>query len=574
MGVRGPQGIAFNETGIDIDTGLRYTTNTCIENGDLVTTVTYDAATIDTIQYRGISLRNIFGNNVIQNGDFEYGELPHIGDYTPSTNDNATGTIAVTTDCPDTGNYSLAFTANGAGQFVRLGEYDYLQGHTYFMAYRARVDQYTQGKIGFQGRNSKYAPERLTNKAFTSVTHYMSSLENDYTCANYIGCMKVDGVTPILKGYIDNVVLLDLTSIFGEDVPRGGTIRELYDLYIHLQRSDKLTKKYIISRDFSGSRYTDRECVNRFLQEMNDRAKAFYMTNSIFNTVSGLPLDSEAGNDILELNNISSAADMMKLGVLAFGHPELVRVMNVKNWTGNIKGPNARSIAFTAAMPGNEQVTPHRIIGGKGGTLNSYRDSFTEKNSNGIRNYYVTVEVSGVLVGVCIAGMLNVDDANGNTIEPVYPLIQDVCDVMAQLLSGKSKASVTIPATLKAATTRADCPVSVAACVLPNNIASYEYYPTSMLLEKATSFTINENKQLMPASVTKMLTGILVCENVDDLYEQVEVKSSDLIAGSGQYLQEGDIITIHDLLYIMLMPSSNQATQVLARVVGQKLLER
>ena len=577
MGVRGPQGIAFNETGIDIDTGLRYTTNTCIENGDLVTTVTYDAATIDTIQYRGMSLRNIFGNSIIQNGDFEYGEFPYFDGNT--TEANAEDGITITNECSDTGNHSLALTPNGSSRFLRLGSYTFSQGHTYFIAFRARVDEYTQGQIGYQGIKNTYAPTILSGKAFTSVTRYLEPLEKDITQSNFIGCMKVsslDNASPILKAYIDNFVILDLTSIFGEDnVPRGGTMRELYDLYIHLQNDEKLTKKYIISKESSGSRYTDEECVNRFVQEMNSKAAAIHMTNSKFHSASGLPLDLEEDNDILELNNVSTAADMMKLGVIAFGHPELVRVMNVSSWNSCIKGPNARSLALTAAMPGNSQVTPHRIIGGKGGSLNAYRESLTEKDYCGIKNYYLTVEVSGVLVGICIAGMVkNEGNTCGLSVDEVYPLIQDVCDVMAQILSGTNKANVTVPATLNAAITRADHAIGVAACVLPHNIASYENYPTSTLLAKDTSYTANENKIFMPASVSKMLTGILVCENVDDLYETVEVKESDLISGSGMYLEAGDIITIKELLYIMLIPSSNQAAQVLARVIGQKLLER
>ena len=82
----------------------------------------------------------------------------------------------------------------------------------------------------------------------------------------------------------------------------------------------------------------------------------------------------------------------------------------------------------------------------------------------------------------------------------------------------------------------------------------------------------NIHVQEYPASITKLLTALVVVENAS-MDEQVTF-SHDAVynveSGSGNKLQleEGDVLSVKDCLYVMLLQSSNQAANALAEHVG------
>ena len=88
----------------------------------------------------------------------------------------------------------------------------------------------------------------------------------------------------------------------------------------------------------------------------------------------------------------------------------------------------------------------------------------------------------------------------------------------------------------------------------------------------AVLFAQNIHVQEYPASITKLLTALVVVENTS-MYEQVTF-SHDAVynveSGSGNKLQleEGDVLSVKDCLYVMLLQSSNQAANALAEHVG------
>ncbi|MCL4425117.1 MAG: D-alanyl-D-alanine carboxypeptidase, partial [Firmicutes bacterium] len=62
-----------------------------------------------------------------------------------------------------------------------------------------------------------------------------------------------------------------------------------------------------------------------------------------------------------------------------------------------------------------------------------------------------------------------------------------------------------------------------------------------------------------PASTTKILTALLVLEN-EGMEEKVKVsRRAATTAGSSAWLQEGEELTVRDLLYALLLPSANDA---------------
>ncbi len=76
--------------------------------------------------------------------------------------------------------------------------------------------------------------------------------------------------------------------------------------------------------------------------------------------------------------------------------------------------------------------------------------------------------------------------------------------------------------------------------------------------------------QIYPASTTKILTAILAIENLSLDKNVVVSKTAISIPwdSSSVYLQEGEIISINDLLYCLLLNSGNDAANVLAEAVS------
>ncbi len=82
----------------------------------------------------------------------------------------------------------------------------------------------------------------------------------------------------------------------------------------------------------------------------------------------------------------------------------------------------------------------------------------------------------------------------------------------------------------------------------------------------------NAHERRFPASTTKVMTALLTLEYCKDLEQQVEVLEEDFegVASdtSKAGFQVGEKVRILDLLYGLMLPSGNEAANVLARVVS------
>jgi serine-type D-Ala-D-Ala carboxypeptidase (penicillin-binding protein 5/6) len=77
-------------------------------------------------------------------------------------------------------------------------------------------------------------------------------------------------------------------------------------------------------------------------------------------------------------------------------------------------------------------------------------------------------------------------------------------------------------------------------------------------------FSFNENKQLSIASLTKLMTALIILENYS-LDEMVSIDSRALsVEGVKLWLLSGDMMTIENLLKALLIPSANDAALALA----------
>ncbi len=94
------------------------------------------------------------------------------------------------------------------------------------------------------------------------------------------------------------------------------------------------------------------------------------------------------------------------------------------------------------------------------------------------------------------------------------------------------------------------------------NVASrayvvYDAESRSVLLGK------NERLRFAPASTAKIMTAIIVLENYD-LDKILTASNLSSVEGSKMQLEEGEQISVRNLLYGMMLPSGNDAAHVLA----------
>ena len=85
----------------------------------------------------------------------------------------------------------------------------------------------------------------------------------------------------------------------------------------------------------------------------------------------------------------------------------------------------------------------------------------------------------------------------------------------------------------------------------------------------------NADKELPPASTTKIFTALVVVNNanLDDLVT-IDAQDTYQDGESTMGLIAGDVLTVKDLLYGIMLPSGNDAARALARHVGAALLEK
>lgn len=77
-------------------------------------------------------------------------------------------------------------------------------------------------------------------------------------------------------------------------------------------------------------------------------------------------------------------------------------------------------------------------------------------------------------------------------------------------------------------------------------------------------FSANAERALPPASLTKLMTSLLVLE-AGNLQDQVTIFGMDLVGGASMGLAAGEVLTVEELLWGLLIPSGNDAAAALAR---------
>lgn len=81
-------------------------------------------------------------------------------------------------------------------------------------------------------------------------------------------------------------------------------------------------------------------------------------------------------------------------------------------------------------------------------------------------------------------------------------------------------------------------------------------------------FQRNAEERSLIASTTKIMTALIVCEQCNVLDRMRIPKEAVGIEGSSMYLQEGEVLTLQELLYGLMLSSGNDAAVALAIYCG------
>ena len=99
--------------------------------------------------------------------------------------------------------------------------------------------------------------------------------------------------------------------------------------------------------------------------------------------------------------------------------------------------------------------------------------------------------------------------------------------------------------------------------------------PSAILIESKTGrilYEKNSEEKRYPASITKIMTALLTLENVEDLQSKATVSYNAVFSVPSGYsvdtLKVGEELSIEELLYALLVKSSNEAANVLAEYVA------
>ena len=107
-----------------------------------------------------------------------------------------------------------------------------------------------------------------------------------------------------------------------------------------------------------------------------------------------------------------------------------------------------------------------------------------------------------------------------------------------------------------------------------NNSTISTYSPHCIVMEASTGKVVYEKdaySKVPPASTTKIMTAILAlehCQLTDTATVSRNAIYSVPIGYSHAYLKEGEILTIEQLLHVLLIPSANDAANVLAEHIA------
>lgn len=325
-------------------------------------------------------------------------------------------------------------------------------------------------------------------------------------------------------------------------------------LYTTDNGNDFIAKLNANFADLGEYAFPDNDCRTRFIQEMNAKAQLLGMSGTTFYDPAGdqpatfAPPAQYPELWLSENPNVMTAMDALRLLIYASGVRHINDAWNIPTYTLNYKNGTTsktatiKSIVFysdTYQSSINALLGSYDILGGKTGAYNIspiYTNtlvivakskatgkvyacvSFNTANATASNNYFIDIKKA-----------LDYVDASGAT--PSY--------------------------------SKGGCVIAEMPSLTPSLYNRFAF---------ALAYDYGKTVEVYPASVSKVMTAILLCDNILDLNAKVAVKESDRQPPTGTNFVAGDTLRLREYLQCMLMESSNTSAQVIARVVGNKLL--
>lgn len=273
-----------------------------------------------------------------------------------------------------------------------------------------------------------------------------------------------------------------------------------------------------------GNIASDENAEKVFVDEMNKKVKQLGGTSKFLNS-SGLTATGQLAN----------AYDFSVITLHASTKNEIASVWGQDTYFLDIKGENPRTVEVNSTVTSPSLENYYSLIGGKTGTL-GYIHNLTA----------IVADNDNLYVGTIMKGS-----------EDRFADLKIAIDETIKKENGKPY-NVDLVGT-------SDTMFSV--------IKYPKYNPTLTTNNKPVSIlSKNGNVRTSPASMTKVLTCIVLIENISNLNQTITFQESDFVGGSGVELKVGDVITLRDALYTMLLSSSNDTAKAVARVVGHYII--
>lgn len=274
------------------------------------------------------------------------------------------------------------------------------------------------------------------------------------------------------------------------------------------------------------NKISDIEAEALFIAEMNKKVTQLGSTTSKFLNSHGLT----------ELGQLCTAYDFNLFTLHASTYKEIANIWGQKNYTLKVLGNNSRDITMTTTVTSPSLENYYTIIGGKTGTMGIVRNLTAMIKDN--NNYYIATIMRAQedrFNDLKLALDEAIKKENGN------PYNNSIGD------SNTSFSIVKYP------------------LISPSILTAVK--PSILLSNKETT---KQN----PASMTKLVTSMVMLDNMTNMNQVITIQESDLVSGSGIPLQVGDKLTLRDSLYAMLLPSSNITAKAVARTIGHEIHKR
>lgn len=442
---------------------------------------------------------------------FETSNLLVGGDFETSTlldSATLTGTPTITDAVSCTGSKSLMCSGD-SNQYIRVNKA--LTAGDYFIAAMVKWESRTSGNITIETASGGAYFKEIKDD-FTPMVHEMSLSED--ASRNILF-----GVVGKGTAYMDDIVLIKKDDVFaGKPLPPSYAIILMYMTYIDIKRGKRTSNDRVVYRNTA---------VEAFLNAM--RAKA---------TDIGI---TDIGSNLMPASGASmSANEMLALGLEACSYSDLCRIWNKNSYT-YVTG-SLREVTLTSTVQNETFEADYTILGGKTGSGNSGDPSYlliVGENKHGTR--YIGA------VCKCI---------NEVGVDHRWEAMKALFDIATAIEEDPQYDTTT--STVPYATGAAICKLP------PCNTALLQGRVDVIFAQNA------DEKSSSIQSVTKTLNACTALEWMKDLETIVEVTSEDVTENDP--VKAGDVVTLRELFHAMMLPSSNVAASVIARVVGEKIV--